>query len=305
MAEFEIINEQIERRTYLKGRFCGKFVGYLDSKQSDGIYENFYDLEVLSGEVFVKKSDFRTWNEGDEFDEFLPVEKFLTNLPSPLDCEVSYENGNIKHFKIHLQEPKLQNFTLSQRINEGNKVFATIEGEISGYLKHFDTVEKKVEVVPTPTIFQSDKVATVSKSTNDLSKTHFGKTNKKEGCLDLTVKGCAYLSLSTVLLIFIVGIIIFFINASIGAIILIFIFALFFSIVVKSREFLLSIILLFLLALLIKLIIALLFAWQFLLLLSLFFVLLYLTFPINRNLYSVLKWVFSIIVFIILFISIF
>ena len=317
MAEFEIIKENIERRTYLKGRFRGKLVGYLDSKQSDRIYENFYDLEVLSGEAFVKKSDFRTWKEGDEFDEFLPVEKFLTKLPSPLNCEVSYEDGNIKHFKIQLNEPKLQNYNLSHRLYEGNEVFATIEGEISGYLKHFDTIEREVEIIssPAPSPINkkleildkstNKKLETSDKFTKDLSNSNFNKTNKIDGCFDLTAKGFAYAILSTILLIIVAGIVVFIVNASIGILVFIFIFGVFCSIILKSRDFLLSVSLLFLLALLIKFIIALLFVWQILLLLSLFCISLYLTFPINRNLYSVLKWLFSIIVFILLFIFLF
>ncbi len=148
MPEYVTIKEQIERRTYLKGRFTGKFLGYLDLVNSDIKHENFYDLEVISGEIFVNKSDFLTWKEGDEFEEFAGVEKFLTKLPNSLPCTVSYEDGNVKNFIVHLNQPKLANYELSNQLYEGNKLFATIEGEISGYLKHFDEEEKQVEVVP-------------------------------------------------------------------------------------------------------------------------------------------------------------
>lgn len=298
MAEFEIIKEQVERKTYLKGRFKGKFIGYLDTKQLDRTNENFYDLEVLSGEVLVKKSDLRTWTEGDEFDEFINVEKFLTNLPNPLNCEVYYEDGKIKHFKIHLHESKLQKFTLSQRLYEGNKVFATIEGEISGYLKHFDIIEKKIEIIPTPKPTLSKKnTETINEPIKKLSNSNFGKKKKLS---DLIAEGCAYLFLAIILLIFTVGIIAFFVNASILTATFIFICGLVLSILLKSREIIISLIFLFLLFLLVKFLVALLFAWQLLLLLLIIAVLLYFSFPINRSFYSIIKWLFSIIVFILL-----
>jgi len=148
MPEYVTIQEQIERRTYLKGRFRGKFVGYLDPRKSDIKHENFYDLEVLSGEIFTTKSSFRIWKEGDEFEEFIEVEKFLTKLPDSLPCAISYPDGSVKHFQVNLNEPKLSNYSLSNQHYDGNKIFGDIDGEISGYLKHYDTEEHEVEVVP-------------------------------------------------------------------------------------------------------------------------------------------------------------
>jgi hypothetical protein len=55
MSEFVTIKKQIERRTYIKGKFTGKFIGYLDHQKSDLLHENFYDLEVLSGEIETTK----------------------------------------------------------------------------------------------------------------------------------------------------------------------------------------------------------------------------------------------------------
>jgi hypothetical protein len=147
MPEYVTIQEQIERRTYLKGRFKGKFVGYLDPNKSDIKHENFYDLEILSGEIFISKTSFRIWKEGDEFEEFIEVEKFQTKLPDSLPCAVSYPDGTVKHFQINLNEPKLINSSLTNQHYDGSKIFGDIDGEISGYLKHYDTEEHKVEVI--------------------------------------------------------------------------------------------------------------------------------------------------------------
>ena len=155
MSEFVTIQEHIERRTYIKGKFKGKFIGYLDHKKSDLLHENFYDLEVLSGEIKTTKDDacIRHWQTG-ESKEFQPVEKFLTKLPESLLLEVGYEDGITKTYQINLNEPKLSDYLLSNQIYEGDKIFGDITGNISGYIKHYDTRDVEVEVV-------SDKDGTI------------------------------------------------------------------------------------------------------------------------------------------------
>ncbi|MBX3107186.1 MAG: hypothetical protein KF877_11290, partial [Bacteroidetes bacterium] len=149
MPEFVTVQEHIERRTYIKGKFKGKFIGYLDHQKSDLLHENFYDLEVLSGEIETTKDDahIRHWQTG-ESEEFQPIELFLTKLPESLPLEMHYNDGTIKRYQINLNEPKLSNYSLSKQAYEKNKIFGDIEGDISGYIKHYDTQDIKVEVIP-------------------------------------------------------------------------------------------------------------------------------------------------------------
>lgn len=149
MSKFEIIQEQIERRTYIKGKFTGKFIGYLDHQKSDLLHENFYDLEVLSGEIKTTKDNahIRHWQTG-EPEEFQPVELFLTKLPQSLALEIRYNDGTTKSYQINLNEPKLSNYSLSKQVYEDNKIFGDIEGNISGYIKHYDIQDIEVEVIP-------------------------------------------------------------------------------------------------------------------------------------------------------------
>ena len=149
MPEFVTIQEHIERRTYIKGKFNGKFIGYLDHKKSDLLHENFYDLEVLSGEIKTTRDEdhIRHWETG-EPEEFQPVEKFLTKLPESLNLEVKFDDGTTKGYQINLNEPKLSNYSLSKQVYEDDKIFGDIEGEISGYIKHFDVVDVADEVIP-------------------------------------------------------------------------------------------------------------------------------------------------------------
>jgi hypothetical protein len=149
MPEFLIIQERIERRTYIKGKFKGKFIGYLDHRKSDLIHENFYDLEVLSGEIKTTKdeSHIRHWQTG-EPEEFQPVEQFLTKLPDSLSLEIRFNDGTIKTYQINLNEPKLSNYTLLKQVYDEDKMFGDIEGDISGYIKHYDTQDIEVEINP-------------------------------------------------------------------------------------------------------------------------------------------------------------
>ena len=149
MSEFVIIQEQIERRTYIKGKFIGKFMGYLDHEKSDLLHEFFYDLYVLNGEIKTIKDKYhiRHWETG-EPEEFQPIEQFLTKLPPSLQLEIRNEDGSIKNYQINLNEPKLSNYSLSKQTYEGDKIFGDIEGDISGYIKHYDIQDVEVEITP-------------------------------------------------------------------------------------------------------------------------------------------------------------
>ncbi|UGU16750.1 hypothetical protein LS482_02495 [Sinomicrobium kalidii] len=147
MPEYITIQEHVERRTYIKGEFHGKFIGYLDPKKSDLIHENFYDLEVISGKIKTIRDEnhIRHWETG-ESEEFQSIETFLTNLPESLPLEVYHKNGSLKTYQINLNEAKLNHFTLSNQVYEHNKIFGDITGDISGYIKHYDVQDKQVEV---------------------------------------------------------------------------------------------------------------------------------------------------------------
>jgi len=140
---------RVERRTYLKGRFVGKLFGTLDAVNSDRIHENFFDLEFLSAEVFSTPTDIRKWQTGDEFEEFAGVDKFPSAIPSPLICNVDYEDGSKKRFNVSLRDPKFKELRLVKQLYEKEGMFVTLEGSICGYIQHFDAKEVE-ETIPDP-----------------------------------------------------------------------------------------------------------------------------------------------------------
>ncbi len=145
MPEYKTIQEHIERRTYLKGKFKGKFIGYLDPRKSDLLHENFYDLEVLSGEVKANREDLHHWQTGEPI-EYQPLEKFLTKLPDSLKCVITYQDGSVKNYAINLNEPKLSNYDILNQVHDNDKVLGDIVGDISGYIKHYDTIDVEIEI---------------------------------------------------------------------------------------------------------------------------------------------------------------
>jgi hypothetical protein len=149
MPEFVTILEHIERRTYIKGKFKGKFIGYLDHRKSDLQHEYFYDLEIISGEIKTSKDEasIRHWESG-ESEEFQSVEQFLTRLPESLTLEVESKEGATKYYNINLNESKLSNYKLFNQVYEDSKVYGDITGDISGYMKHYDTEEIEIELIP-------------------------------------------------------------------------------------------------------------------------------------------------------------
>lgn len=170
MTKYETIEKKIERRTYIKGNFKGKFIGYFDPRKSDVQHENFYDLEVISGEITTSKDNdhIRHWETG-EPEEFQPIEKFLTNLPENMPLEVLEENGSVKTYNVNLNDKKLSNYRLSNQVYESDKVFGDITGVISGYLKHYDIEYVEVEIAkndPKPHTSDPIKVKTHKQTGN-------------------------------------------------------------------------------------------------------------------------------------------
>jgi len=177
MPKYETIEKRVERRTYIKGKFNGKFIGYFDPRKSDVKHENFYDLEVISGEITTTRDNdhIRHWETG-EPEEFQPIEKFLTNLPENLPIEVWDENGNVKTYNINLNDKKLSNYSLSNQIYEDNKVFGDITGDISGYLKHYDVEYIQIEIaenIPKAAIPIPAKVKTYKQTGNTETKGNY------------------------------------------------------------------------------------------------------------------------------------
>lgn len=149
MPKFHTIPELVERRTYLKGKLRGKFIGFLDMSNSDLLHENFYDIQILEAEVRIEKDGLRKWFIGGEFEEFKHIPLFPTPLPATAIFHINLEDGLWEDHQLNIFDTKLSNIRLFDQLHEKDQVFGTIEGEIGGYIVHNDLVQIIVEEPPT------------------------------------------------------------------------------------------------------------------------------------------------------------
>lgn len=146
MGKTVTITKTFERRTYLKGWFEGKFSGKLDYVKSDERHENFYDLEIIDGEINTSKDNLRRWEEGG-FEEFKNTELFLTKMPESIRLVVNENGGIASYYHVQIHEAKLTKYSLSKQVYDGDRIFGDIQGELVGYLIHFDEEHEEVPVI--------------------------------------------------------------------------------------------------------------------------------------------------------------
>ncbi|MCC6372966.1 MAG: hypothetical protein IT236_18330 [Bacteroidia bacterium] len=194
MLKHEYIVERLERRTYIKGVFKGKFVGNIDALKSVDKYERYFDIEITEGDIYTTQDNLKKWPQGGDFKEFENVSTFPTSLPAHIKVTLEYLNGSIKHFKVRLREVKLINCRLFNQMHRGNEVFGELEGYVSGYLLHNDTIiseiadEKRTEEFVPPEIKNyapqnsGNSTFDQNRSTTAL-KNHAPVQTNKQGCL--------------------------------------------------------------------------------------------------------------------------
>ncbi|WP_162055891.1 hypothetical protein [Pontibacter pamirensis] len=144
MVSTETIKELVERRTYFKGRFIGKYWADAETEYSDGTRENFYKINIYEGEVHTHLNSFKKWHKGSSIAGFQNVEVFDPAVPDELMLHVTDGDGSCRKFKAAVHEAKLINYRLYNKQHDNDQDFGTIEGIISGYIVHYDEIEVKV-----------------------------------------------------------------------------------------------------------------------------------------------------------------
>lgn len=172
------IKKKIEtpRQTFIKGDIKGKYRGDLLALSDEFYNSSFYDFEIY--EAFVdnaftqKNAPFEDCN----INEF-PREK----LPEILKVTL-IQFG--EYFGINILEPRLCKFESNKKLHQvdGNEIFGTFEGVISGYILDYE--EEEFEEIELINEF-SDPEAPNSVSNNvinkvcESSKVPTGRTNRK------------------------------------------------------------------------------------------------------------------------------
>ena len=144
-------------KTYISGQLNGKFIGYLDPKGSnlDCIHpESFYNIEILSGDVFCDENDVIKWQDQDTKKPKVGVpgffkfkENFPCDLPETFFCKIKFKNGSEKEYELDLKDVYIDNVKLENQVyTENNIVLGDIIGSVGGYIEHEDFIEEKVYI---------------------------------------------------------------------------------------------------------------------------------------------------------------
>lgn len=141
MAErTEIQLQKYNRKTFIKGRFKGKYWANEDSTKTIANKEEYYNIHIYDAEVIIDKV-----NREEEFTEYQQELRCITPIPTPINCIYKEGNGDFKLFKLHIFDHKITNICLSNVVKELHKSFGTIEGNIYGYVQ--DEATKEVVVI--------------------------------------------------------------------------------------------------------------------------------------------------------------
>jgi hypothetical protein len=172
------IKKKVEtpRQTFIKGNIKGKYRGDLLALSDEFYNSSFYDFEIY--EAFVdnaftqKNAPFEDCN----INEF-PREK----LPEILKVTL-IQFG--EYFGINILEPRLCKFESNKKLHqiEGNEIFGTFEGLISGYILDYEVEEiEEIESVNefSEPMLSINSTEEVKNNICESSKVPTGRTNRK------------------------------------------------------------------------------------------------------------------------------
>lgn len=131
---------QVPRKTYIKGIIVGKYHGESEPILEEAHYDSkFFDFNIYEATIFNVNTQTHPYYFNP--DTRFPKEKLPNNLPVILEKDVN-------QYAVNILEPQLQNVVFNRKLHqtEGDEVFGTIKGEITGYLLDFIVEHYQVRV---------------------------------------------------------------------------------------------------------------------------------------------------------------
>mgnify|MGYP006076306981 CR=1 FL=1 len=139
----------VERITYIKGSFFGKYRGKLDSSKINSEYEQFYDINIYEGEIF----DFEIESNNSKKINSNTYEKFQSEMHFFQDAfdniiskSLKKNSSNYDVFRLKIHKPKLQEITIDNVIKDDKQTFGTFTAIVFGYIIDLIQVEEEIEV---------------------------------------------------------------------------------------------------------------------------------------------------------------
>lgn len=147
-----------ERKTFLHGRFEGKYWADKDFYDTSNPFEENFRINIYEAEVDIEEA---RREELGEFDGYEDEMEFTARFPDPVLCRYVNSEGETKVYHLSIKGVKLTEVhpSISKTVQDGNERYGTLTGKIYGYI--VDSVEETVyiekeEPIPVPFIPKRD-----------------------------------------------------------------------------------------------------------------------------------------------------
>ncbi len=131
--------KKIERKTFVKGNFVGKYHGDFVDGKSFLNTAKYYDIHIYEGEIHYVQIISEEGYESIESEIHFLQDQF-ENVISVTEEKVT----DFDAFKLKINQPKVESITIKDVNKEDNKTFGTLTCVVYGYL--IDTTDKEETV---------------------------------------------------------------------------------------------------------------------------------------------------------------
>ena len=139
----------VERRTYIKGSFFGKYRGKLYNSKLNYEYEQFYDINIYEGEVFDFEIEINNPKKINKkaYENFQSeIHFFQDTFDNIISKSLKKHSNNYDVFRLKIHKPKLQEITIDNVTKDDKQTFGTFKAIVFGYIIDFIQIEEKIEV---------------------------------------------------------------------------------------------------------------------------------------------------------------
>jgi hypothetical protein len=131
--------KKVERKTFVKGNFVGKYYGDFDNGKTFFNTTKYYDIHIYEGEINNVQIISEDIYEGLDSEIHL-LQKQFENVISVTEEKVN----NFDAFRFKINDPKVESIQIKHVNKEDNETFGTIVCIVYGYLS--DTTDKEEEI---------------------------------------------------------------------------------------------------------------------------------------------------------------
>ncbi len=179
-----VVTHNDVRRTYLKGRFLGKYYGIYDDLKTSNPYERFHNIKIYEGLLMVEDPSQVRKHPAGPFPDFDPEDMYPGKLPNPVSCKVNIGQG-LEPYHLNVWEPVLKKGSVKiiHSQEEGNESFGVIEAELSGFVKDINSWQEEIETEiarPVPRAYKTDIPTGNTESNGLYSRSEYYWSNKKD-----------------------------------------------------------------------------------------------------------------------------